>query len=68
MRELYRVQDLQLKLIELAMINESCAADLVAILNRVDSADAESVRGIISSLQNQKENLRQIARDIVSTF
>lgn len=68
MRKMYRMQDLQLRLIETAMVNESCAEDLIALLHRVDAGDADSLREIISSLQTHKENLRKIARDIVSTL
>lgn len=68
MRKVYRIQDMQLKLIETAMINESCAEDLTTLLHRIDSEDADSLRAIISSLQLHKEHLRKIARDITSAL
>lgn len=68
MRELYRIQGLQLNFIETAMINESCAENLMTLAHRITCEDAESLRGIISSLQPHKEYLRRVARDIVSTF
>lgn len=68
MNVLYRMQTLQLKLIESALINQTCATDLLTVLDNIDGADAESVRDIIDSLQAEKEKLRVLSIDVARGY
>ena len=66
MDSLYRIQQLQLKLIESASVNESCAIDLLDILCTEPVAEYENVLGIVALLLNEAELLRDISKDITA--
>ncbi|AZD35986.1 MULTISPECIES: hypothetical protein [Pseudomonas] len=67
MNTLYRLQALQLRLVEIAFVNEACAADLNTILEKITGEDATSLRSIIAALQSQKEHLQRLSKDVMTT-
>lgn len=66
MSTLRDIQNFQLKLIESASVNESCAADLLSILRKLTATEASSVLGIISLLQSEAEILRKLSGKLAS--
>lgn len=64
MKPLRNLQNLQLRLVESASINESCAADLFSILRKLTNKEASSVVEIIGLLQHEAAMLQQLSRDL----
>lgn len=67
MDALQHVQQLQLKLIRSASVNENCAIDLVGIVYKLNAADAKSVFSVIELLLNEAELLRRLSRDVTAS-
>jgi len=57
-----------LKLVEIAFVNEACAADLKTILDNFTGEDATSLRSIITALQTQKRRLQRLSKDVVTAY
>ncbi|MFU2325520.1 hypothetical protein [Pseudomonas sp. NFX98] len=66
MDALHRIQQLQLKLLESASINESCAVDLLAIIPRLTATEARNVLGIIDLLKGESDVLKGLSKDVTS--
>lgn len=66
MKPLRDIQNLQLRLIESASVNESCAADLLSILRKLSAAEAKSVLEIISLLQHEADMLHKLSKDFTA--
>ncbi|KII33835.1 MULTISPECIES: hypothetical protein [Pseudomonas] len=64
MKPLRDLQNLQLRLVESASVNESCAADLLSILQKLTNKEANSVVEIIGLLQHEAAMLQQLSRDL----
>ncbi|QHC95857.1 MULTISPECIES: hypothetical protein [unclassified Pseudomonas] len=64
MKPLRDLQNLQLRLVESAAVNESCAADLLSILQKLTNKEANSVVEIIGLLQHEAAMLQQLSRDL----
>lgn len=61
------VQDVQLRLLESAFVNESCASDLVSILHRLTNDESEFIIAAIRLLQDEADKLKNISREIFSS-
>ncbi|MFT0869619.1 hypothetical protein [Pseudomonas sp. CAM1A] len=68
MDSIHSIQHLQLRLIESASVNESCATDLLLILRKLTSAEANSVIAIIMLLHSEADALRCLSRDITQRY
>lgn len=66
MKPLRDIQNLQLRLIESASVNESCAADLLSILRKLSAAEAKSVLEIINLLQHEADTLHKLSKDFTA--
>ncbi len=64
MKSLRDIQNLQLRLVESASVNENCAADLLSILRKLTAAEASSVVEIIGLLQHEAAMLCELSRDL----
>lgn len=64
MKSLRDIQNLQLRLVESASVNENCAADLLSILRKLTAAEANSVVEIIGLLQHEAAMLHELSRDL----
>ncbi|MFJ9991369.1 hypothetical protein ACIQSO_11550 [Pseudomonas putida] len=58
------IQQLQLRLVESAAINESCANDLMSILRRLTDAEASCIIEIIALLDGEAAFLRKLSKEI----
>lgn len=67
MSSIHCIQHLQLRLIESASVNESCATDLLLILRKVTSAEANSVN-VISLLHSEADALRSLSIGITQRY
>ncbi len=61
---LREIQSLQLRFIESASVSESCASDLLTLMQKLTEEEALSVISIISLLQNEAVFLRRISQKI----
>ncbi|MGW7775276.1 hypothetical protein ACTWM0_20290 [Pseudomonas machongensis] len=68
MSSIHCIQHLQLRLIESASVNESCATDLLLILRKLTRAEANSVNGIISLLHSEADALRSLSIGITQRY
>lgn len=68
MNSIHCIQHLQLRLIESASVNESCATDLLLILRKLTSAEASSVIGIITLLHSEADALRSLSKEITLRY
>lgn len=66
LKPLRDIQNLQLRLVESASVNENCAADLLSILRKLTAAEANSVVEIIGLLQHEAAMLYELSRDLTS--
>lgn len=66
MDALLQSQQLQLKLIRSASVNENCAFDLMGIVHQLTLAEGKNVLGIIEVLLNEAESLRRISKDVAA--
>ncbi|TYO70646.1 hypothetical protein DQ397_004229 [Pseudomonas sp. CK-NBRI-02] len=66
MKTLEQAQILQLKLIESAAVNESCAKDLMGILRKLSYAEANNIIDIINLLNIEADQLRVLSRQITT--
>jgi hypothetical protein len=66
MDSLHQVQQLQLKLITSASVNENCAIDLMEILFNLTPEHAQYVLDIIEVLLSEAEVLRGVSRDVTA--
>ena len=64
MKPLRDIQNLQLRLVESASVNENCAADLLSILRKLTAAEANSVVEIIGLLQHEAAMLYELSKDL----
>ncbi|WP_054892679.1 MULTISPECIES: hypothetical protein [unclassified Pseudomonas] len=67
MSSIHCIQHLQLRLIESASVNESCATDLLLILRKLTSAEANSVN-VISLLHSEADALRSLSIGITQRY
>ncbi len=64
MKALLQAQKLQLRLIESASVNESCAFDLLSIIRKLTATEANSLINIIDLLRNESEFLRNLSKEM----
>lgn len=62
------IQQLQLRLIEAALVNESCANDLVGILRKLSCAEAKCVIDIIGLLNHESEELKKLSKTLTAVY
>ena len=68
MNSVKTIQQLQLKLIETASINESCANDLLEILRKLSCAEAKCVIAIIGLLNQESEDLKILSKNLTAVY
>ncbi|UVL43265.1 hypothetical protein LOY55_14740 [Pseudomonas sp. B21-040] len=66
MDAVFHIQQLQLKFLKSASVNENCAIDLLAILHRLSAEETRNVLGIIDLLVNEAEVLRGLSKDVTA--
>lgn len=64
MDALREIQTLQLRLIESASVNESCASDLLTLVRNLKAVEADSLINIVALLQGEADFLRRISKEI----
>ena len=65
MYSIKNIQNLQLRLVESASVNDSCAHDLFVILRKLNIAEATNVVGIINLLHSEAQALRVLSREMI---
>lgn len=65
MDDLLQFQTLQLRLIESASVNESCASDLMGLMHKLVATDANSIISIIGLLKNEAVFLRKVSQNLL---
>lgn len=62
------IQQMQLRLIEAASVNESCANDLLDILRKLSCTEARCVIGIIGLLNHESEALKKLSKNLTAVY
>jgi hypothetical protein len=66
MNSVKTIQQFQLRLIEAASVNESCATDLLEVLRKLSCAEARCVIGIIGLLNHESEELKKLSKNLTA--
>ena len=68
MDTLRKVQTLQLRFVESASVNESCASDLLSLVCKLSDAEANSLIDLVALLQGEAQFLRRVSKEIGRSY